>query len=1122
MRRENGALILSASDLMRFYSCEHASHLDFRYLNGADLKPVEDSPETALLQEKGDEHEATYLEALKASGKSVVEISREGKSLEETATETVGALATGADIVFQGAFLSTDAGGVRWGGYSDFLEKVSIPSDLGEFSYEVADTKLKRHASPTHVLQLVLYSDLLTAVQGAAPPQMHLILGDRSRVTLTLDEFVAYARHGRDRLEAFLNSPWETRPQPVSACGLCRWRRDCAEHWEATNDLCLVAGSTKSQRTKLEAAGVRTIGEMARRTNPVRGLAADTFSKLRLQAELQDARRKGGDPAFVLKPHEPGRGFDLLPQPAQGDLFFDMEGDPHYPGGLEYLFGVYFLEPDEAITFKAWWAHDREAEGVAAVGILEFFIDHLRRHPDAHIYHYNHYEVTALKRLTSQHSAGEALLDQLLRERRFVDLYRVVQQAIVASEPGYSIKDLEAFYMEKRGEEVATAGESIVAYEKWRESKNSEILQSIEDYNKVDCRSTMLLRNWLVDRARPVDLPWPDLRTETPPPDELAEKRREEEEATATIRQKVDARRCRLGDDLADLLIDLSLFHRRELKPAWWAMFDRAGRDTAELIDDLDSLGGLTALVPAAPEKRSQIRRYQFPPQDTKIRAPAQGVKMREGLVTINVVELDDNQCEAVIKFGPKAGDPPHSLDVIPGGPVPTDIVEIALHRVIDDVLAHDPDDPIGRPAIARFLMRALPRVVGHDGGPLADPAKDVVDELVRVISSLDRSVLPIQGPPGTGKTYGASHAILSLVNAGKRVAASSNSHKAIDNLLIAVADRAREAGAPIRIAKKLAQGEIEAADPMIAGVTNNNDPLLATAPLVGGTAWLFSRAEHDRKFDYLFVDEAGQVSLGNLIALSSCAENIVLVGDPMQLPQPLQGAHPGKSGWSSLEFALNGEHTIPDDRGLFLPESRRMHPDICRVISWLAYDGRLRSHLSTERQAVSSKAAKENFETGVSFVAVPHEGNTQVSDEEVVALRDVYHSYLGGVFRDKDGVEKLISANDILVVAPYNAQVNALRTALPDGARVGTVDKFQGQEAPICLISMATSDADNIPRDVGFLLSLNRLNVAISRAQALAILLASPKLMDIPCGNLDDMRRVSGFCRIVQHDNAI
>jgi predicted RecB family nuclease len=466
VRDLDGRIILSASDLMRFMGCAHATALDLAHKRGTGPEPREDSEDAALLQKQGDAHEAAHLARLKNAGRTVIEIERSG--LGNNAEATRAALVAGADVVFQGAFLSGS-----WGGWSDFLERVDRPSALGPFSYEVADTKLKRRLHPKHVLQLVLYSDLLTEVQGVAPEFAHVELGDGSRATLRLSDYAAYARMARARLEGFVADPPPTRPIPCSDCDLCRWADHCAGVWQATDSLFNVANISRGQVKKLEAAGIQTMEALARLEHPVSGMAEHTRLRLVSQARLQHAR-KTGMPAFELRTPEPGKGFDLLPEPQAGDLFYDIEGDPHFEGGLEYLHGVWFDG-----QFRSFWAHDHAAEARLLAELMEFFVARLAAYPEARIYHYAPYEITALRRLTTKYGIGEAFLDRLLRERRFVDLFAVVRGALIGSEANYSIKSMEAFYGRKRDGEVKTAGGSVVAYERWRETAEQQILVTL-------------------------------------------------------------------------------------------------------------------------------------------------------------------------------------------------------------------------------------------------------------------------------------------------------------------------------------------------------------------------------------------------------------------------------------------------------------------------------------------------------------------------------------------------------------------------------------------------------------------------------------------------------------------
>ncbi|TGD43349.1 TM0106 family RecB-like putative nuclease [Pseudotabrizicola sediminis] len=1083
MRDVSGQILFSATDLMRFMGCAHATTLDLSRLRGEGPEPREDSEDAALLQKQGDAHEAAHLARLGAAGRGIVEVAR--GDLTQNAATTRAALSAGPEVVFQGAFLSGN-----WGGWSDFLERVERPSNLGAFSYEVADTKLKRRPHPKHALQLVLYSDLLTEIQGVAPEFAHVELGDGTRATLRLADYSAYARMARARLEGFVANPTPTRPIPCADCSLCRWADHCESVWQSEDSLFNVANISRGQVKKLEAAGIATMEALANLDHPVRGMAENTRLRLTTQARLQHAR-KTGEPTFELRTPEPGKGFELLPEPQPGDIFYDIEGDPHFEGGLEYLHGVWFDG-----EFRAFWGHDHAAEAQALSELLVFFRDRLDAHPTARIYHYAAYEITALRRLTTKYGIGEAFLDRLLRERRFVDLFAVVRGGLIGSEANYSIKSMEAFYGRKRDGEVKTAGGSVVAYERWRETGDQQILDEIEDYNRVDCISTEELRDWLVG-IRPT-APWPVLGQDAGP------KEAEEDADTEALRSMLAA--SGLPQDRRDMLFSLGVFHKREAKPAQWAVFDSVGKDEDDLIDDLDALAGLEATGPVEQVKRSMARTYRFPQQETKLRRGRNAtVPVVDGPpATVSIQEMDRTARQITVKAGAaKAHLLTDRLTLHPDWPLNTDVIAAALR----DVIADQCGSRTYR-AVDDMLSRTAPRLAS---GPLQSVI-DPVAGTITAVAAMEETVLPIQGPPGTGKTYVTARAILALVRKGARVGVTSNSHEAIRNVLMGCLDALEDDDLPITLDLVHKTSGEDDGYPVDCAVrrTTSNDDAAGGQHVVGATAWFFTRDENVQAFDWLFVDEAGQVGLANMAAMGRAARNIVLVGDPRQLPQVIQGAHPEPANLSCLDWMLGEHATVPPDCGIFLPISRRMHPDVCRFISDQVYEGRLTSHPDTVRQSVTGAPFPE---AGAFWVPVSHEGNAQIASEEVAAIQAATSELLRGTWTEKDGSSRPMRQTDIIVVAPYNAQVNALRDALPDGIRVGTVDKFQGQEAPVCLVSMTASSAEETSRGMEFLFSLNRINVAVSRAKGLSLVFGAPRLREAKCETIAQMRLVNTLC---------
>ena len=1093
MRKDGAEIRLSASDLKRFTACPHVTQLDLAYLQGDELTPVEDSEDVVLLQKRGERHEAEYLSRFETEGKTVVRIETEGFSLEESADATREALEAGPDIIYQGALVDG-----MWGGYADFLERVSAPSELGSFSYEVMDTKLKRKLVPDHVFQLALYSDFLAEVQGHVPECAHVQLGSGERATIRLAEHSDYARSTRKQLEDFVQTPPPTRPVPCDFCVLCRWREHCAEEWNETDSLYRVAGVRKSQVAKLEAAGIRTMEALAQHEGKIPRLADETAEKLREQARLQHARKTGG-PSFNLRPPVPGKGFDLMPRPDPGDLFYDIEGDPHYAeagsDGLEYLHGVW-----DGQEFTALWAHDHAAEKEALASLFNRFEEHFAHHPDAHVYHYASYEITKLRKFAMRHGLGEARLDCWLREGRFVDLYAIVRGGVFASEPSYSLKDMEAFYDMPRDGEVASAGASIVAYEKWRETGEDGILAELKEYNRLDCLSLEKLRDWLIG-IRP-EGPRPRAREgETP----RAAREQDENKELADLLAASS-----LPEERRSMLFDLGVFHWREKKPQAWAVFDAQSKEFEDLCDDLECLAGLVASGGTGPGGRE----YRYPPQETKLRAGQSALfASPDGFFASAEISGIDRGGRKILLKASSRWPLPDRLDLLPSFALNPGQIPKAIRKVVEDQCGFHRNR-----AAEDVLSRNPPRFRGPSPLPL-DGNAGVLDGLIEAVRALDQSVLPVQGPPGTGKTYVTARAILALVQDGWRVAVSSNSHEAIRNVLVECVYALREEGAAkVKIAHKvsaridLPRGYEEA----ISCVQSNQAAAIHSARIVGGTAWLFSRDELQNAFDYLFVDEAGQVPLANLIAMSNAAANLVLVGDPRQLPQVTQGAHPYPANLSCLDWMLGEGRNVDPERGVFLPETRRMHPDLCAYVSAQFYEGRLGSHPSTAFQSVE---APDLPPSGAWRVPVEHEGRAQISPEEVEAVRRTIDRLLAGTWTDRNGDQRPFRESDIIVVAPYNAQVNALFDALPD-IRVGTVDKFQGQEAPVALVSMAASTAEETSRGLDFLLSRERLNVAISRGQGLSLVFASPRLLNTNCATVEQMRLVNALCALPEAES--
>ena len=1106
-----------------------------RGLRGA-AEPADD-PQAALVVRKGREHEATCFAGLKKRYGDSVEIP--SGPLKARVAATVDAMERGVPLIYQAALTAGS-----WLGYADFLVRVEDDCPRWAWSYEPWDAKLAHTARPEHVLQIAIYGDLLGTVQGRATYQGSLMLGTGEVETpykvesFPLDEVRYYVRRAARRLDAFAaDLPTGLMPEPCGYCSKCDWSAACEARWEEADHLCRVADITKRQTRCLTEAGVPTLSKLASlKAARIAGIAPEVLSRLGQQARLQKQTTTSGSGAYEILPPQPGRGFDKLPLADAGDLFFDFEGDPMHPGGLEYLCGVLWQATSDEeegepvpgrpdLRFHPFWAHDRVQEKRAFAKLMDFIMARLAHSPNAHLYHYAPYEKTALRRLASMHATAETAVDELLRTNRMVDLYRVVRESVRVGEPGYSIKNLERFYMAARTTTVESGGDSLVIYDRFRETGENSLLNDLRDYNRDDCLSTFLLRDWLIERAKESGR-WPPAAKvtagmsvgEAEDTDQAEREERERAQAALEAALVSDARPA--DAEARQLMADLVGFHRREAKPAWWAFFDRQEQSAEELQDDAECLGGCVADGKGwmGRDKSSLTFRYRYPEQETKLHEGVAVFIAATGEPAGTIFALDEAARIVTLKRSAGKGELTKELSLMPGGPVNTDALRDSVWAVARDMVSGGH----AFPHIGALLRREAPRLLGRPiGAPIIEPVdREDPDRLLeaskRAVHALDRSWLVIQGPPGAGKTYTTSHLAVSLIQAGKTVGIASNSHKAIDNVLCAIEERLVECGEPVRRLgqKKDSGDEGFAGRGFIESVTNNGD-VEPSIPIIAGTAWAFANSDLATSRDVLFVDEAGQVSLGNLVAMAVAAKSIVLVGDQMQLAQPIQGVHPRDSGCSALDHLLENHAVVPPERGIFLSKTWRMHPDLCSFVSAAVYEGKLHSEAgcATQRLVLAKNAHSALKPAGLAFFPVKHEGCRQKSEEEAHATHDILTSLLGQRVIGRDGRKRPMTLDDVLVVAPYNMQVNLLRASLPDGARVGTVDKFQGQEAEAVIVSMTTSGADDMPRDASFLLSRNRLNVAISRARCLAILVASPGLLDLVADSVDEMRLANLFC---------
>jgi len=1158
---DENRVVWSASDLKLASECE------FAWARALDAKlgrvPAVEEPEDATLARAaklGDVHERKVLAKYVADlgeatdgGPGVVTLpkvsSADAGELARVVAQTEEALRSDASVVFQAAFSTSD-----FVGFADFLRR----DDDG--SWRVQDTKLARTARVTALMQLAAYVDQLDRLDIPRADEVDLILGDGSVSIHRVDDLMPLFRVRRARLRALIadrdlaagasGAPlaWgdDRGDLQITACGRCA---TCDEQVTAHRDLLLVARMRPVQRQRLRAAGILSIDDLAAASDAPDGMNADTFTALRAQARLQLGMP---DDEHAVPPFEliSPTAIGLMPRPSHGDIFFDFEGDPLYTEpvahdgdapqwGIDYLFGWI----DNAEQYSALWAHSFAEEKQALLDFLAFVKLRRQAHPDMHIYHYAPYEVTHLSAMAARHGVGEADVDRLLREGVFVDLYPLVLRSVRIGSRSYSIKKLEPLYM---GDEVRTADvkkgdDSIVRYVQARalaaggeDAEAQAVLDDLADYNRYDCVSTRRLRDWLIGLARQEGV--------LPAPPDDPETRAYEPSALSIALQAEAQHAEHEGRDgevfrVAAAAID---YFPREAKSFWQGHFQRL----REPVSIWESTRDALRIDPTASRveeewgiaegQRMQTRvvrlRGEVAPGSTlgvgsgpfalyevptpfDVQAPSRVIHVPHEVEIVEV--LDDGY---LVRERTVQGQVWDALPVAlaPAAPPHVASQQTAIEEWAGAVHQAAPGFP--EDAASDILRRAVPRTLSSRSLP--EPGDDRIDAIVRGVLDLDHSYVAVQGPPGTGKTYTGSQVIARLVREhGYRVGVVAQSHAIVENLL----DRVVADGVPPgQVAKAPKNGdETEHAytsirkDGMAAFLAEH----ASDGAVVGGTAWDFSNTRRvDRGgLDLLVIDEAGQFSLASTIAVAAGAQRLLLLGDPQQLPQVSQGTHPEPVDTSALGWVMADAAVLDPAYGYFLDRTWRMHPAVAEPVSTLAYAGRLSAQPGTEQRLI------DGVEPGLHVLPVRHRGNATQSPEEAAEVVRIVRDLLGRAYRDEDAAPRTLGQDDIIVVAPYNAQKQLIRdelTAAGFGAvAVGTVDNFQGREAVVSITSLAASSGRDAPRGPEFLLLQNRLNVAISRAKSVAYLIHSPALLDDLPWTPDGVARLSAFARLVGAD---
>ncbi|HEY4816614.1 MAG TPA: TM0106 family RecB-like putative nuclease [Candidatus Acidoferrum sp.] len=1128
MRIESDQIRLAATDLSNHLACRHLTSLDLSVARGQRTAPDWRSPDLKVIQELGLRHEAAYLESLRDAGVSFADLRK--ISEKEAVKETLSCMRRGLDVIAQG---SINFG--RWFGRPDVLRKVQKQSGLGDWSYEVYDCKLARETKATTILQLALYSALLGEIQGAEPEFMHVVPAGKgfTAEAYRFAEYAAYYRYVKARLEKVCDNGngEQTYPEPCQHCDVCRWFRECDVRRRADDHLSLVAGIRRQQRTQLEAWDTATMAKLAvlplpLKEKPLHG-SREGMERVREQARVQVKARTQQQPVHELLPVAEVAGFCKLPEPSRLDMFLDLEGDPFAgDGGLQYLFGFATNQQSE-LPYQRTWCFTAEKEKQA----FEWAVDEIMRNwqtaPNMHVYHFGAHEPAKFKWLMGRYATREDEMDRMLRAGLFVDLHTIFKQAVRAGVEEYSLKALEIFHSFARKVPLAESREAMRYIEHWLElgwegDLPQHLSAAMEGYNEDDCLSTASLRNWLEGRRKKLEddgavIPRPPIG-DGAPSEELDERQKRVAALVEQLSNGVPLNPVERSNEpeASWMLAQLLDWHRRENKAGWWEGYRLADLDDEELLEERVALAGLRFVERVGVERQLAVDRYAFERQETEVRGGKDLYHRGEKVGCVTA--FDPVKRTVDIKKGKKW------TEIHPGSvylwdrPFNADAHADALLRLGDWVRDNGVAARGKNTAALDLLLRKAPRLKRGES-TAALPGEEPVETACRIATALDDSVFAIQGPPGAGKTYTGARMICQLLKQGKKVGITALSHKVIRKLLDEVVAAALETDFDgIRCMQR---SEEQEATPQIAVASDNVVPLRGlqsgAANVIGGTSWLWARYEYFQAVDVLFIDEAGQMALADVIAVAQAARNLVLIGDPQQLERPLKGSHPPGAEKSALQYLLGERKTIPDTMGLLLPETWRMHPAICNFTSELFYDGRLGTRGFTQHRVLEGHPWLSG--AGLWFVPVTHDGNRNSSPEEVEVIASIVESLLRpGVTWFRSATSgRPVELKDILIVAPYNAQVSDLLARLPAGAHVGTVDKFQGQEAPVVIYSLTTSSTEDAPRGMEFLYSLNRLNVATSRAMSNVILVGNPRLFEPECRNPRQIQLANALCRYLE-----
>lgn len=1105
---------------------------------------IQQDPLNEILKKDGIRHEEKLIKELENQNFKVQRL--KGKQDKSDYEESIKAINQGYDFIHQGSF---NNGEIR--GAVDLLKRVDIPSRLGPFSYIPIECKLASSINIKFIIQALCYCELLIESMGNRPKTFELYLGGGSFEYFDVDKYWAWYQFKKNQYKSFLRN-FNPNKEPEDIPGdHSNWTEFITERLKTKRDLILVHNMLKTQRNKLRAKGILSIDQLAaiKPNTKISGINPEILERLRKQAAIQIKPRKNENvPEFIFKDQDNSFGLFELPKPSQGDIWFDLEGARDFVSGtkLEYLFGVVYLDKNNQLTDCYWWAHTDEEEKLSFEKFVDWVEKRRKEFPDLHIYHYANYEKVAVRDLQQKYLTCMSEITEWLTNNLLIDLQPIVQNTIILGEESYSLKKVEKLYM-KREEDMQSAVESMVAYELWKNSDEpgipgkledglSPMLEEIRLYNKDDLVSTYKLNQWLLEKKSDLNIEESFSNRE----DKKEKSQREIDIESSLLLDEIPSQGLNNNQNKSKVsptnprgwswetqkvLASLLGFLVREQDVNYWRYFDRIEQS---FVNPSSLLKDDEVIAEARLIESSEYIEYSFNPE--------QPIKL----------EKDANSSWGLRLYLPKSDRnlkvQPYGLDCEKGSIKFKDSKRILGKNLAIDECLIKVEEAYFTSSIRRSLLDQAKDWVR--GVSLISPTiiqlleRDILPELIPVNENIQKDLaninkyisdfifknneilFAIQGPPGTGKTTLSSKVITDLVQKGYRVAITSNSHKVIDNLLLKIDTIFQD----LNINQKIVKCDTREDEIFLNSnvITLPPKKISNNVSVMGATTTKFCSKEFDSIFDLLVVDEAGQYALANLLTIAKHSKSILLVGDTQQLAMPTKASHPNNSGQSCLQFLMNGLEVVPNNKGIFLPISWRMAPAINNVVSELFYQGKLKPNTkNSENKIFWEQASMEKDksiypDSGVMFVPVRHQDCSLKSEEEAEKIKQLIKLLLSSKYKLASDKEKFISEEDILIIAPFNVQVNYLKRKLDKKLKIGTVDNFQGQEAIISIFSLTSSTGEDAPRGLDFLLEPNRINVAISRAKILSIVVGSPSLAESFCKTNEEVIKLNRLIRLM------